>query len=369
MSGEKCAETRLAAEREAALRHQRSVAAELSRIQADGMRRTGEYETFRDEYSRDAARAMPEDLAVCAAAAARLREDTAALGDLAKQAQGMSLGRTNEEVSRFEAELHRIEQAGQGLAQVGREAADALERGMETIRQNIQARLDAVERERRVQADRQTRLRVQRETLAAQARIDPALARVAQAVGEVLDATADPAHLEESDVATLAQRIETLRQDAWERDLGVRRQQHIADLLRGALAEAGFTKRQDDWVEEAGAGEVHLQHDLSGAEIYVRVSTRIPEDQSIHLLMEGAAGSNHEHLEPAPFCGDSLDAVITRAKELGLIIGGVTVKGPDGFWRAWETADEAEQRRLAESDAAAEHQRLQTAASGTGETA
>ncbi|WP_295439212.1 hypothetical protein [uncultured Thiodictyon sp.] len=359
MSGEMYAQTRLAAAREAALRHQQTIAAQLGRGQTESARRAREYQAFKEQYGTDAARDMAAEFAACEAAHTRMREATAALDGLAQQARGLNLGRQDAEVTAFEGDLTRIEQAGREPSRVQREAADALDQGMATIRTDLQSRMDEAERERRVQADRRTRQRAQRETLAEQARIDPALMRVARRVAELLDASADPAQLEEADVAKLAQDIAAVRRDAWERDLCARRQGHIAELLRDALGEAGFTKKQDTWGQGDKAGEIHLLHELSGNELYVRVSTAIPEDQSIRLVMEGAAGSDREHLAPAPYCGDSLDAVIARAKALGLIIEGVHIKGPgpDGGWRALETADEAEQRRRKEKEEEEEDRR------------
>nr|VFJ60453.1 MAG: hypothetical protein BECKDK2373C_GA0170839_108110 [Candidatus Kentron sp. DK] len=350
MSGEKYAQTRLTAEREAVLQRSQRLNAELAQMQTVRTRLTAEFQEFTASYGADAARYMAEEYQSCKQASAHIEALDGKIEALDRKAQSLAMPVSQSELNHFEQVLGRLERDKTAQSTEQQTARETLRQGMESIRTNLQSRMDAAERERRIQAERRARLRGIADAFIERARIDTAMRRVRGKVEERLASAEASESVEESDVERFSQEIDQLVQDAWESDLKARRQQHTADLLRDAFEEAGFAKKEDTPASRQDGQEIHLVHEASQADLFVRISSSIPEDQSIKLVMEGAAGRDSERLEPAEYCGDSLDDIIRRARELGVIIEGVTMKGPDGLWRNLYTEDERERQRMEDEE-------------------
>lgn len=343
MSGEKYGQTRLNARREAALVRCQDLKARLQQTRTAHIRLDVEFLEFAKRHGTNAAAHMAAEYQECVQAKARLDGADSELASIEQEVTNLTVPLAEPDLPAFDQTLSRFEAAVAAPSTAQQEASSALRRGMDNVRTDLQSRMDAAERERCVQAERRARLRGIAEDYRARARVDAAMRRVTEDAEALLEKVESAGSLEEADIVKFEKDVDELVHKAWDRELTARRQQHTADLVCVAFDEAGFTKKEEAW--ETGAsdvGEIRLVHEVSQAELSVRVSSSIQSDQSIHLLMEGASGQARDLVQPTPFCGDSLDDIIQKAKAIGLIIEGVTVKGPDGFWRDLSTQDESD---------------------------
>ncbi len=341
MSGEKRAQTRLDRQHEQALQRSQELRSRLREAQITQTRLEAELATFEGFYREQAEQYMPTEYQELVRQKTDLENTGRELNALEREAQGLTVPRSGGAFGTFARSMTRLEEETQRRLQEQRSAQEALGRGMESIRSDLQERMDTAERERRVQTERRARVRALAESFTTRMQVDTALQRIRGEAQALLTHAQDNGPLEESDIQAYEQEFEGLIRRAWDQELEARRQRHKADLLHDAFEEAGFMKKEDRLVEATSGGqEVHLVHEASQAELFVRISSDIERKGDVRLLMEGAAGQEHQDLEPAAFCGDSLDDIIARAKALGLIIDGVSMKGPDGLWRDLSTEDE-----------------------------